>query len=171
LPGNAQKEGIPFSILNASYLGNEAGLTAAKGVAIRKINEVVQVYEKRATFSLDEFETTLEARSLRLGKGEWPVEWRAFKEGERNGISGHWVAIISLDDPTSDSTTNGPRSPHVGYEIGFVKHGRGGDDRILGGHIFVPHGLIDACRPHRDARSYFERRMKVPSKVTPWGKK
>jgi hypothetical protein len=146
-------------------------LTAAKGVAIRKINEVVQMYEKGATFSLDEFETTLEARSPRLGKGEWPVEWRAFKEGEQNGVSGHWIAIISLDDPTSDSATNGPRSPHVGYEVGFVKRGRGGDDRILGGHIFVPHGLIDACRPHRDARSYFERRMKVPPKVSPWGKK
>ena len=39
VPGNAQKEGIPLSILNANFLGNEAGLNAAKGVAIKKLNE------------------------------------------------------------------------------------------------------------------------------------
>jgi hypothetical protein len=136
--------------------GNWLAMRRYREIAVEKINVVIRSYRPRTAFVWDDFHVTLEATSIMTGKKNTPVEWMARKEGQAFTQAGRWVAIINQDDPPADRPTVGPRQPHIGYDVVFV---RDGDCRLLYptiGHILIPNGIMDACRPPMRQRAYFE---------------
>jgi len=125
-------------------------------IAVEKINEIIQPYKPHTAFVWADFHVTLEATSIKTGKKNTAVEWMARKEGQALTQAGRWVAIINQDDPPADRPAVGPRQPHIGYYVVFV---RNGDRRLLyqvTGHILIPNGIMDACRPPLRQRPFFE---------------